>query len=114
LVDKTDEKQVNVWLLQPDTEGFIQLSDIGIQGDPFKQDLNKEDDLTWFPLAVVLVLAGAASSRYPFFDTIELIARRLTQRIIGISEGPQTGIYPFARSQGDHGFARQDFAEALG
>lgn len=77
-------------LLQPDTEGFTGLTDISSQGDPFRQDLSKEDYPTWFPLAVVLVLAGAASSRYPFFNTIELIVRRLTHRIIGIPDGIQS------------------------
>lgn len=76
-------------LLQPETEGFTQVADISNLGDPFKKDLSKEDYPTWFPLAVVLVLAGAASSRYPFFNTIELIVRRLTHRIIGIPDGIQ-------------------------
>lgn len=76
-------------LLQPETEGFTKLTEISPNENPFKDNLNKEDYPTWFPLAVVLVLAGAASSRYPFFNMIELIVRRLTHRIIGIPDGIQ-------------------------
>jgi hypothetical protein len=76
-------------LFQPDTQGFTRLDDLNAMKDPFKSEIDREDYPTWFPLAVVLVLAGAASSRYPFFNTVELIVRRLTHRIIGIPDGIQ-------------------------
>ena len=88
-------------LLEPDTEGFTKLATFNGSSDPFKADLNRDQYPTWFPLAVVLVLAGAASSRYPIFNTIELIVRQLTHRIIGIPDGIQNLAESLSRARID-------------
>ncbi len=54
--------------------------------DPFDQRRLNEEDPVWFPLAVVLLLAGA-STRYPMINTVELIVRKLAHRSIGIPQG---------------------------
>lgn len=88
-------------LIEPQKEGFTVLAGNKGISDPFKESLSRRQYPTWFPLAVVLILAGAASSRYPFFNTIELIVRKLTHRIIGIPDGIQNLAESLNRSRID-------------
>jgi len=73
-----------------DTAGFAPeaMVDSGSVEDSFSVRVGGGEDPVWFPLAVVMLLAGV-STRYPVFNSVELIVRRLTHRIIGIPDGIQ-------------------------
>ena len=107
------------------TEGFTENEYIenATQSDPFNQPRSKKDDPVWFPLAVVLMLAGASTRiRIPLLNSIELFVRRMTHRIIGIPDGIQKKAQKIntaridikALNESDAEFIKSKYKEATG
>ena len=107
------------------TEGFTDTEYIenAAESDPFDQPRSKQDDPVWFPLAVVLMLAGASTRiRIPLLNSIELFVRRMTHRIIGIPDGIQKRAQQIntaridikALNENDASFIKSKYKEATG